>query len=119
MNREIKFRAWDKVNKKWRFIKLRNSGRETIEDAGARIQPSIFVGLMQYTGLKDKSGREIYEGDIIKKHNETGGVIFHNSAFRFKSKDIKRKTHPTLVMYADDEVVGNIHENPNLIKQNP
>ena len=56
MGREIKFRIWDKINRMW--LRCFNVNLFDIGDL-----PN--VELMQYTGLKDKNGKEIYEGDIV------------------------------------------------------
>ncbi len=58
MSREIKFRVWDNINKEW-VVGLGLTLGSMSRDAG-----DIFT-LMQYTGLKDKNGKEIYEGDIV------------------------------------------------------
>jgi len=60
--REIKFRAWDNVNKIM-FPNVFDHPDFLLEDMME--QPKIFF-IMQYTGLKDKNGKEVYEGDIIK-----------------------------------------------------
>lgn len=72
MNREIKFRVWDSDLKKMRYL---NSTHDIIEfdEKGIGQYHNLQTGygewfgdLMQYTGLKDKNGKEIYEGDIVK-----------------------------------------------------
>jgi len=69
--REIKFRAWDKHSKMWIGIPIRREGKNKIFTRIIQETPNIEI--MQFTGLKDKNGKEIFEGDIVK--------IFH-----FKSK---------------------------------
>ena len=108
MNREIKFRAWDG--------KDYMSKPFTIYDVQlSRIGFTKEAILMQYTGLKDKNGKEIYEGDILKspypncKNIEikwmTGGCCnFVATGWDWDQDCIK-----------NFEVIGNIYENPELI----
>lgn len=112
MTREIKFRAW--LTGPGRMIKW----VELQKDYGVR-QAFQFDTLMQYTGLKDKNGREIYEGDVIWYGlNITGGkymgkVVFDEAGFNLKSP----LSSELLPLYGADEikVIGNIYENGDLL----
>ena len=72
----------------------------------------------QYTGLTDKNGKKIFEGDVVRVYfvdgDEVGEIVYANSAFRFKCED------GVLGYCIDDtlecEVIGNIHDNPELLK---
>lgn len=69
----------------------------------------------RYTGLKDKNGKEIYEGDIIDFFGERYPVIYRAGGF-WAEYSKTQKDH--LFLYAiDSEIVGNIHENPELLKK--
>lgn len=111
MNREIKFRAWSKSDKEMtpheriRILPDETELHEVFEDNS--------VIWMQFTGLLDKNGNEIYEGDILswesyegKKH-QTRWVVEYNSERGFKSWSSTKN---------DEIVIGNIHENPELLK---
>ena len=112
--REIKFRAWDTKDKRWLedFI----LGYDGVVLANEVCSWKGMYGyepvLMQYTGLKDKNGKEIYEGDIVQyghgnyKHTERFVVEFDPDGYGVLSEST----------YAC-KVIGNIYENPELSQQ--
>lgn len=149
--REIKFRAWDKIDGKMQKVNLMNTYdgsaigqtlyflEETSDNNGYRNLSDCE--LMQYTGLKDKNGNEIYEGDIIQLTDDTGSLIkvicefgtarrdIHGNTvditgFYFKRLYDNKKTFPIVYNYAGKhdlelfEVIGNIYDNPELKEMN-
>lgn len=121
MNREIKFRIWSKIQKLMNypskfvldFYWFGVSTEHYIDDGSNNYPMSDFENLivMQYTGLIDKKRREIYEGDS----NGIYLVFFENGCFKLKTK--KNNTIGLLSNYLDEfEVIGNIYENPELLK---
>lgn len=111
MNRDIKFRAWDEVSEKmlnWNEFLDTNMKNTFIAPE------STGLILMQYTGLHDKNGKEIYEGDIVKYENMTGKIMFFNGSFILS--DLEETEEWELgVINEDIEVIGNIYDNPELL----
>jgi hypothetical protein len=81
---------------------------------------SLWGVLMQYTGLRDKNGKEIYEGDILHDcgvlHGADYQVKWDVSFFAGCDTDIHRKMFLRGFRFKDCEVIGNIYENPELIE---
>jgi uncharacterized phage protein (TIGR01671 family) len=126
VNREIKFRAYQPEAKGdlkwWSWQELRESDLNTIFRHPERYH------LMQYTGLKDKNGVEIYEGDICraavykdpialrKSMMINSLVVFHDGAFILDGHKRLPDGFRTLPTFDDCEVIGNIHDNPELLE---
>lgn len=110
MNREIKFRIWNDYDKKiihWNELLEKNL-------ANIFTIPSYDKWLMQYTGLHDKDGKEIYEGDIVKYENMTGKIMFFNGSFILS--DLEETEEWELgVINEEVEIIGNIYDNPELL----
>jgi uncharacterized phage protein (TIGR01671 family) len=117
--REIKFRLWNDYDKKmlnWSYLLERNL-------ANIFTLPSYKKWLMQYTGLKDKNGTEIYEGDVVELKAENGccnmlgKIIYDNYDLAFELID--EEGNQEALWYAEQEleVIGNIYKNPELLEE--
>lgn len=116
MTREIKFRAWDKKQKKTREICMLETNNKVLENEfqaqyyfEGEYTYSRDIELMQYTGLLDKNGKEIYEGDILKMDGGTPRVVFFGDGMFQLEGWVRISTWK-------DEIIGNIYENPELLK---
>lgn len=121
-NREIKFRVWDETTSNPKMLSwdyLKQAPCENVFIA------SEDITLMQFINLKDKNGKEIYEGDIVKCErilDETStdthigivewDTIHCNIYFKSIKNEISRCVGGKEVI----EIIGNIHENPDLLK---
>ena len=118
--REIRFRAWDYTQNKIRIVtdlmSVCDGSWNVSYDGGENYTGDIV--LMQYTGLHDKNGKEIYEGDIVACTGEKYIVSWHNQLASWYLKPVNydgwhgiSKSDMSL-MY---EIIGNLWENPELL----
>ena len=120
--REIKFRAWHKEEKIIGEVFGINILHKEIFFSNGDVDCYGFsdfkyIELMQYTGLKDKNNKEIYEGDIITLHNSKYKVIFNIEGARFVLRNDEFELEITFINHNNErmEIVGNIYENPELL----
>ncbi|GAG55499.1 unnamed protein product [marine sediment metagenome] len=140
--RKIKFRAWlkkdgilvDKSVMAYQIERCFHDAGHTLD--GDRCEVRDFHGfsevlqdvedgdiiLMQYTGLKDKDEKEIYEGDVVKCRDFTGIVTFDEGCFRLDlgayEMDLALSIYCTYHKNAHEpKIIGNVYENPELLKE--
>lgn len=129
MNREIKFRVWDKEQKEmYSHEKVDSSDKD-----GIMLWGDIFSGkdttveIMQFTGIKDKNGKEIYEGDIVRyttphlDHPRDFKIVFDNGMFcqielSPRGYVDEGEEAGMWIDWEDITIIGNIYENPELLK---
>lgn len=131
MNREIKFRIWDKVENKYIFI----TKREDYDWLAVAVEHPELYDVQQFTGLLDKQSKEIYEGDILKDDvgdilevkfgklplSKSGDCVCSYEAFYCKCYGQLGKSPMYECQKIGDwmEVIGNIYETPELLNTPP
>lgn len=123
MKERFKFRVWDKISKKMatpHAIIEESPAFFTLEHGYIIPKPDDIV-LMQCSGLKDKTGKLIYEGDIVNYESAETNLLSviiewqsYEAAFWLKDKN---GICSSICDCADFELLGNIYQNPELIKK--
>lgn len=119
--RELKFRVWSESDKEYRrdcklkylFTSSTGLPSTAYSDEGDRFD------IEQYTGLKDKNGKEIYEGDIVDYDDdgECIGIVKYDAPEFYLDADATNWARMFLKGAPHQKVIGNIHENPELVKE--
>lgn len=128
-----KFRAWDKARNEMNYkVMVGNCDTDDenwtcpiiwIEDREKWLHFDDYECIMQSTGLKDKNGKDIFEGDILDYKGRKALVRWHGSyasfIYRFVDEPHKRKAEwkPLYLAYMKCEIIGNIYDNPEILKE--
>lgn len=130
MNREIKFRAWDSVHNRMIYSDKHlgympfddncfcnydfNISKKGVycfayDDYNDEITNETDLPIMMWTGLKDKNGKDVYEGDLLKSYYEKPGIIKWND--KLGAFQVKGIPSQTMKRCHEMKVIGNIYEN--------
>lgn len=118
MSRPIKFRVWD--NDCHRFVYFEIGENDDCYGM-FRVAANKFSSVIeQYTGLKDKNGKEIYENDIVKYGDSAAVIIWREENAEFGVRWLDCGVEDSIswqigIEKTPSEVIGNIHENPELL----
>ena len=123
-----KYRVWDKELQTMLDVSLINFKKGVLVGEHWEFGETNFMSfdeivLMQSTGLFDKNGKEIFEGDIVDYKGRKAIIKWHGSyasfIYRFidKPKERKAEWSPLYLTYLHVEIIGNIYENPELLEE--
>ncbi|MGH0669565.1 MULTISPECIES: YopX family protein [Bacillus cereus group] len=117
----FKYRTWDKqakVMEQYHYLQLSPNGQ--LYHDGMNVTDKYEI--LRFTGLKDKNGKEVYEGDILKEKDIITEVVFHDYQWKEKLIRSPRNHLKNYFPFRDTlpftaEVLGNIYDNPELLKK--
>ena len=115
--RPIKFRAWDSSDRE--MIVFDEGEGEGYEKLGQFFSDNFGCKMLQYTGLKDKNGKEIYEGDVVRSYNDYwDGCKSLDLICWWGDGEWSFGGHPWCEVGEEKcEVIGNIYEHPELLEK--
>lgn len=119
--REISFRVWNEKENKFlsKNIKISDnfSKQQVITNVFGRAAMGYKYVFQQFTGLLDKTGRKIFEGDILNSLGKNFKILFRGSSFYIENiEDDEEWYHLDSCILDRYKIIGNILENPNLLK---
>lgn len=122
--KNIKFRIWNDDTKEWMTGSSKGIGGAQALGYASFLSEAVFpdygaaykdIFVEQYTGLKDRNGKEVYEGDLVANGTLTGIVEY--KVDDFCAWTVGATTNGTVLLSGSWTVIGNVHENPELLKE--
>jgi len=122
--RQMKFRAWSPTEKKFLSTGFSIIGEVTVFDMLNENRVDLFapeedqIEVQQWTGLKDKNGVDIYEGDVVLREYQIGQIVFNNGSFKWVGRQVSDKLHhlaSAMSSFYEYTVINSIFENPEML----